>query len=153
MIRDATAQDIPEIVANARAMHAESRYRVLPFDRDRVAGLIDWLIGNPDGLAVVVEDNGRIVGGTLAAIEPHFFSSALVAQEYGIFVEPNHRGSLIGVMLLKHYTAWAQARGAVMIQAGVSTGVHHDKTAGLLRSLGYVDVGQLFEFQLRRNDD
>ena len=153
MIRNATKKDIPEILAHARFMHAESRYRVLPWDGDKVAGLIDWLIDNPDGLAIVFEDNERIVGGMLAVIEPHFCSTAMVAQEYGVFVDKSHRGSLLGVRLFHHYTAWAQAKGAALIQVGLSTGIHHDKAAGLLRSLSYREVGQLYEFEEHVSDE
>jgi GNAT superfamily N-acetyltransferase len=147
MIRPATRQDIPAILALGQAMHNESRYRVMPWDADKVAGLVDWLIDNADGLAIVCEYEGRVIGGLLGVIEPHFFSTATLAQEYGVFVAPAARGLSVGEQLYTYYTAWARARGAVMIQAGVTTGKHHDAVAAVLGRLGYAEVGQLYEFK------
>ena len=152
MIRSATRQDIPALLAHGLAMHSESRYRILPWDNDKVAGLIDWLIDSPDGLAVVAENDGRIVGGMLGSVDAHYFSQSMIAQEYAVFIEPGLRGSLMGVLLYKHYTDWAQSRGAVLIQVGVTAGIANDKVGAMLRTLGYGEVGQLYEFKGKPNE-
>lgn len=147
MIRNATRQDIPAILAHAQAMHVESRYRVLPWDGDKVAGLIDWLIDYPDGIAIVAEEDGQIVGGFLGAITPHFCSPATVAQDYGLFVAQQWRGSAIGADLLRAFVAWAKSRDVAMINVGVTTGIKHESTARLFGHVGFVEIGQIYEFK------
>lgn len=147
MIRNATRQDIPQMLIHAQAMHAESRYRVLPWDGDKVAGLIDWLIENPDGLAIVAEENGEIVGGFLGIITSHFCSPATVAGDYGLFVAPDRRGAAIGAELLRSYVAWAKAKDAAMITVGVTTSINHEGTGRLLGAIGFQEIGQFYQFK------
>lgn len=147
MIRNATRQDIPQMLIHGQAMHAESRYRVLPWDGDKVAGLIDWLIDYPDGCVIVAEEDGKIVGGFLGAITPHFCSPATVAQDYGLFVTPDRRGAAIGAELLQAFIAWAKGRDVAMITVGVTTGVNDEGAGRLLQSVGFEQIGQVYEFK------
>lgn len=145
MIRAATAADTPAMLVLGRAMHAESRYAALPWDDAKVAELIGGLIASPDGLALVAEHDGVIVGGFLGAVDAHYFSPAKVATDFALFVAPDRRGGVLGAALLERFVAWAKARGAASVQVGITTGVHPERSARLLRACGFRDVGLLFE--------
>lgn len=145
MIRNATTADIPIMLDLGEAMHAESRYARFPWNRDKVAELIRALIASDDGLALVDEMGGMIVGGILAAIEDSFFGPARFACEFAVFAEPSARGGMVGARLLRAYVAWAREQGAALIQAGITTGVTEKSSARLYSVVGFYPVGTLFE--------
>lgn len=148
MIRNATPDDIPAIVSLGEAMHAESRYRdPLPWCAPKVTGLLDWLLANDDGLVLVAEAGDRIIGGFLGMVEDHWCSRARVATDFALYVHPGWRGSSAAARLLGAYGAWARERGAVLVQAGITTGVHVEATSRLYERLGFRRVGNLFELE------
>lgn len=147
MIRNATHDDIPTMIALGEAMHAESRYARFPWNSERVAALIATLIDSDDGLALVAEEGGEIIGGILAAIEESFFGPARFACEFAVFVRPDARGGMVAARLLSTYAQWARERGAELVQAGITTGVATESSARLYSMVGFQPVGQLFEYQ------
>ena len=70
-----------------------------------------------------------------------------VASDFGLFIEPASRGGMTAPRLLKAYIEWAKEQGAVMIQAGITTGVHVEQTTRLYEKLGFRNNGQLFELE------
>lgn len=147
MIRPATPADIPAMLALGEAMHAESRYGRLGWCAPKVCGLLDHLIASDDGLALVAERDGVIVGGFLGMVSEHYFSRDKVATDFALFIAPDRRGGLAAPRLLQAYREWAQARGAVSVQVGVTTGVNTETTARLFERGGFARVGVLFEYQ------
>lgn len=147
MIRNATYNDISTMIALGEAMHAESRYARFPWDSEMVGALIAALIESDDGLALVAEEDGQIIGGILAAIEKSFFGPARFACEYAVFVRPDARGGMAAARLLSGYAQWARDRGAELVQAGITTGVKTELSARLYSAVGFQSVGQLFEYQ------
>lgn len=147
MIRAATIDDIPRMLELGRAMHAESRYAVLPWNAGKVSHLIGWLIDAPDGLALVAERDGEVIGGFLGSVSEHYFTDARVASDYALFVEPGKRGGIAAARLLEAFTIWARAQDATLTQVGVTTGVNVEATARLFEAAGFAPVGQLFEFK------
>lgn len=147
MIRNATHDDIPTMIALGEAMHAESRYARFPWNSEKVAALIAALIDSGDGLALVAEKDSEIVGGILAAIEDSFFGPARFACEYAVFVRADARGGMAAPRLLCAYAQWAHERGAALVQAGITTGVATESSARLYSTVGFQPVGQLFEYQ------
>lgn len=147
MIRPACASDIPRMVELGRAMHGESPvFRRLAFDAQRLAGTIGRAIDSDSGFAFVSEHDGMVVGGFLAMVTPHWFSSDLVACDLALFIDPEYRGGMAAVRLISAYVDWAKSRGAALIQIGVMTGVNVDKTEALLHRLGWHRSGLVMEF-------
>ncbi len=146
-IRPATSADIPDLIALGRAMHSESRYAVLPFSPEKLADLGARLIEWPDGFLQVASKDGRIVGLMAAFVTEHFCSTAKVAGEYALYVDRDSRGTRAAPYLLRAYKAWAESRGAVLVSAGITTGVHTDVTAKLYSALGFKQVGVVFELK------
>lgn len=144
MIRPATPDDIPHMLALGRMMHAEApRFRDRTWSDTKVAALIAGLIQLGDGLALVAEHDGEIVGGFLGVICEDFFGPDRMAQDYALFVRPGKRGAMAGAQLVGAFIAWARDRRATPI-VGVSTGVDVEKTGRLLEACGLHPFGQLY---------
>ena len=149
MIRHASHDDISTMLDLGRAMHAESRYAVHAWDEGKVRTLIARLIDDDDGLALVAEQDGRMVGGFLGEAYDHWCTGARQSFDYALFVLPEHRGTLAGARLLRRYAAWAESRGvpANMIGLGITTGVDLAATTRLFELSGFAHVGHLFVWE------
>jgi len=143
MIRHATLKDIPALIELGKVMHAESRYRVLPYLPSRVERTLLALMAGA-GVVLVAEVDGEIVGGFMGTCAEHFFSSAKVAGDLAIFVAPDYRGGLLGARLIKTFVDWAKEQGAKIIDTSVTTGVMTPKTEALFARLGGELVGSVF---------
>jgi hypothetical protein len=142
MIRPATLDDLPQLLVLGERMHAESRYRVLAFDRTMVVETLGSLIGSDMGFLWVAGAD-RITGGLAAMCMRHWCSPDLVAADLGMFFDPSERGGLDVVRLAKQYRLWARERGAKLIDLGVSTGVDADRTASLFDRIGFPRFGTI----------
>lgn len=145
MIRPATHDDIDRLVILGEEMHVESRFARLPLDVDKVRALFAHLIESPDGLLIVADKDGEVIGGFAGYVAEHYFARTKVAADFGLFISRGDRGGMTAPRLLKAYAKWAKERGAVMIQAGITTGVHVDESTRLYQALGFSQVGVLFE--------
>lgn len=145
-IRPATVDDLDLLMEIAVAMHAESpRYSKLALSLTKMLNLFVFLMDNPDGLLIVAERDGAVIGGVAGMVAQHWFSEELIAQEYAVFLLPEHRGGMAAARLVKEFIAWGQSKGAKMIQLGISTGVHVEETAALYRALGLKQFSYGFE--------
>jgi len=148
MIREATAADVPRLVSLGTLMHDESpRFRERPFNPMKVATLAHNLIAAPDGLVLVVERDGGIVGGFLGMVFDDWAHDDRVSTDFALYVHPDMRGSTLALRLLKRYREWAVSRGASEINGGATTGIAPEVAAGLYRAAGFQPAGQLFEFK------
>jgi GNAT superfamily N-acetyltransferase len=114
MIRKATAQDIPACVEMGRLFHAESGVAdLVPFDADSVRGVMEKLVDGGDGVLLVAELEGQLIGMTSGIAYPHYFNQAKkAAQELFWWVLPEKRGGTAGVRLLTALEHWAKDVGA-----------------------------------------
>lgn len=147
MIRPATLDDLTALVALAELMHGESRYSVLPFSEGKMFGLLAKLIESGDGCVLVAQKGGQVVGGFVGMVAAHWFSTGLIASDFGLFVHPDHRGGMAAARLLKAFIAWARDKGAAMITAGITTGVHVESTTRLYQALGFQPAGVVFNLE------
>src|SRR5262245_44982824 len=108
MIRRATMEDVPRLVALGAQLHAESpRWSRLQFDTEKVETLLIALVTQSFGFAwVACDEDGHVIGGLLAEIGEHWSSRDLVAQELSFFVEPGKRGALAAARLIATLDAW-----------------------------------------------
>lgn len=147
MIRPATLMDVPRLVELGALMHAESRFTMLGFDPDKMARATALLVNSPDGLVLVAERGGRVVGGFLGCAEEHFFSRDKFAFDLATYIEPAHRGGYLGAALLRAFVRWARSRGIACINAGIASGINHDVSTRLYERIGFVRVGTSFEYK------
>ena len=137
-IRVATLDDLPRILVLGEQLHRESpRWSRLSFDRAKAAHFLAHLILEPTGVVFVAERNGLVVGGIAGMATAHWSSTDVVAQEVSFFMAPGARGTMTAVRLICALQAWAEIRGAKWLQAGTSTGLDPERTAGLYEQLGF----------------
>lgn len=144
MIRPANYSDLDAMARLGEIMHQESRFKVLTYDYDKVVATLRWLISEQQ-FVVVSEQNGEIIGGFVGAAMPHWASPDLVAFDYALFIRPECRGTTVPFRLVREFRRWANERGAKLITAGISTGVHVEKTAALYEAAGFKRIGYLYE--------
>lgn len=145
-IRPATHDDLDLLMDLTVAMHAESpRYSKMTFSHQKMLNLYVMLINSAWGLVLLAERDGIIVGGIAAMISEHWLSDDLVANEFGLFILPEHRGGMTAARLARGYIEWAKGHGAKQIQLGISTGVQVEETAALYRALGLKQFSLGFE--------
>jgi hypothetical protein len=84
----------------------------------------------------VAEKDGAVIGWLAGGIAEQWFSRQLMAFEYGLFIAPEHRGGTAGPRLAKAFITWAEEHGAAIINMGITTGVHEERTGDLYSRLG-----------------
>lgn len=144
MIRQATEEDLEKIVMLGAEMHAESRFSVLAYDRDKVAGLLSHLLAT-DQFVQVIERDGVLVGGFAGFVTEHWASKDLVSYDCGLFISPGYRGGGDAARLILRFKEWAVSRGAKMVTLSVNTGVHPERTARLMEAVGFDQIGFIYE--------
>ncbi len=144
MIRQATRDDIPRMIDLGAQMHAESRFSVLGYDREKVTKLFCRLF-ETDQFIEVIDRDGELIGGFAGFVTEHWASKDLVSYDCGLFISPDHRGSGDAARLIKRFRKWAVSRGAKMVTLGVNTGVHPERTARLMEALEFEKIGYLYE--------
>lgn len=146
MIRDATKADIPQLVELGKVMHAEARrLNKLSYVPGRVFVTLATLLESNSAFLRVSEEDGEIVGGLIACVEQHWFSTDMMAYDLALFVRPDKRGGMTAAHLIEEYKRWAKEQGAVITQFGISTGVNLASTSGLLERLGFTPSGFLYD--------
>ncbi|WP_267086473.1 GNAT family N-acetyltransferase [Xanthomonas sacchari] len=133
------------MLALGEAMHGESRFAHRRWNTEKVRALLRWLIDDPDGLALVAEDGGQIIGGFMAMVQDHWCTDSRESCDLALYVQQDRRGGLAAARLLQRYRAWAQSRGADSILLGITTGVDLSTSTRLYERLGFQHVGHLFE--------
>ncbi len=146
MIRNATHDDIPTMLELGEAMHAESRYARYKWSVPKVRELIECLIDSDDGLALVAERDGEIIGGFLGVISERYFSDEKVANDFAMFVSQDKRGGIVAAQLIRAFTAWSTKNGAEP-ELGITTNVNLEATSRLLEMVGFKQSGNLFVFE------
>lgn len=136
MIRAATHTDVPDLIELGAMMHAESpRFRRLMFRPDKLEAMARPLMDN--GIVLLAEDRGRVVGMAIGAVIEQFFTDAKLAVDLAVYVVPSHRGGPWFVKLIKAFEAKAVELGAAEITLGISTGLQTERTARLYEKMGY----------------
>lgn len=126
--REATAADIPALVALGQRFRRETVYATtLRENVEAIAKTVAHLIASADGYVHVLERDGALVGVFGALLYPHHLSGDLTCGEVFFWVNPESRGH--GVRMLRHAERWAKARGATTMQMVAPT----------------TEVGQLYE--------
>jgi len=144
MIRRATWEDIPDLVAVAENMVNESP-EWGDFDEESMSRTLRNVFRG-GGAAFVAKAPGlpAPIGAAVAFLTTRPFSGERFVADLAIWVRPEKRGSLLGAKLVSTLEAWAREEEAVEIQLGVSSGIHPDRTGALYESLGYRASGLVF---------
>lgn len=146
MIRLADINDIPDLLAMGERMHAESpHFRKIQFSAEKLKATLENVLAADGGFLVVAEVRGAVVGVMMGLAMQHWCSHDYVTTELALYVEPEHRGSLLAPRLITAYLDWAARIGAKIITAGVSTEVNVEKTTRLYEAMGMRRFGVMLE--------
>lgn len=143
--RRATVDDIAQLVALGRAMHAESRYADLPFDEGVLATTLTQMLA--DQFVYVVERDGVLLGGMVGCLYPSWFGPGLMASDLALFVASDRRGGMAAAQLVAAFKAWAAAMDALEVTCGVTTGVHEAATDKLYRRCEFAPSGTAYKWR------
>lgn len=143
-IRHATLAEVPVTVMLAQAMHAETAYRNLEFDQAKVTELFTRLVQDEPGCLLVVEKDDVLVGFLAGGIGEDYFGPGQFAFEFGVYLDPRHRGGVCGARLVQAFLAWADSLGVHRKHMAVSTGITTDRTGALYEKLGAERAGNLY---------
>ncbi|UST54932.1 GNAT family N-acetyltransferase [Comamonadaceae bacterium OTU4NAUVB1] len=144
-IRLAVEQDVDDLVAMGRDMHAESpRFRTMGFSETKVRRLLTMLQGTSPGLRgcmFVAERDGTLIGMALAILDQHLFHDERFVTDLVVFIKPTHRPSRAFPRLIQAIESWSIEQGAASVILGVSTGVHVEQTLEMYGRMGYASAG------------
>lgn len=134
MIRTATNDDIVHFIRMGRDFAVAAGE---PFDRESLVQHLEWIIDTENTTALVAETDAGIVGIIAGIFFPTFWDqSKITATEMWWWVDPQARGSKVGIELMNALESWARDNGAfrlsMMMIAGVAPGIEK-----LYRRQGY----------------
>lgn len=133
MIRDATLDDIPELVGMGRKFaDAIGMTETTGFDEESVAALLAHLIESPAGICLITEGGGA--GGLVHPCS--FNASHMTGQELFWWIEPEHRGRK-GLLLFRALERAAQERGAQTWMVSTMESLDFDGAARFYERSGY----------------
>lgn len=141
MIREATLNDMPELLRMGGALVDEGRFRTFGFIEVKSRAMFESLIGGA-GVVFVNERDGQIIGGIACGLSGDWFSDIPLTFDYGVFVWPEHRGTFGGFALMRAYVNWAKSLAPVVnINIGVTSGIDEERTVAMYGLLGLKRVG------------
>lgn len=113
-IRKATEDDIFVILVLGREFSREAG-EAFSWDKSKTEAILAQAIHSDEVLILVLEDEGIVVGGLVAAMSTMPFASHKIATELAWFVDPRYRGHRKSLGLVKEYEKWAKANGATYV--------------------------------------
>ncbi len=112
MVRIATIDDLDICSRMALEFIRKTAYALF-YDEGRVVALVkEFLQSNPSEKVILLwEDKGMLAGAKV----PFIFGTDTMATEVGWWVDPSHRGTKVGLELLKAFEYWATKTGCKFI--------------------------------------
>lgn len=136
-----------------KQMHAESIYKDMRYDADKVMRLALGALNAENRYVLIIahsdDDPNDVVGFMFGSVGPHFFSDELVAKDYALFVKKDKRGGIAAMRLLKKFEQLAKEKGAGFSMLAAATGVEPERTLELFERLDYQRIGGICVKQLR----
>ena len=133
-----TVEHTQDIVECLRELRVESpEYNYVDDDPEFVFSNLHALISADHMVGVVAYVNGCIVGFMIGFVSNPWYSKRVEAMEQLLYVDPAVRGGTTAVRLIKEFEEVCRQRGAVVLSAGASTGIHEDRTVKLYERMGY----------------
>jgi GNAT superfamily N-acetyltransferase len=137
-VRPFDQQDLEQVVQLFESMHAESWYKDLDFDPVKIRDLLLRVSLSRFGMfGQLLCHDDTPVGFLFGALEQHYFGNDWFAADFGLYVAPAYRGTLMFRRLIRNFEAWAYDVGASEILMGVSSGISDRRVVRLYEHMGY----------------
>lgn len=137
MIRDATVDDLDDIMRLCRLAHQESPYKGIPCDEDYIWRLAQIAIHMPLFCAFVAEEEGEIIGLMVGAVKPNAFGMMTASDVIVYAIRPGP-----GVKLFSRFRDWAEQMPAKLTTVTSSFG--NEKFDKYLENIGMQKIGGLY---------
>lgn len=138
-MRTIVPSDATSIVDMLRLLRQESpTYNSVDDDPEWVEGNLKRLLEADAIVGVIEPGKGFMIG----AITNTWYSKRIEAVEQLLYIDPDARGGMLAVRLIKSFEALARAGGAEELTVGATTGMQEDRTRELYLRLGYANFGQ-----------
>lgn len=146
MIRDAKPDDVGRILELGERFFNEAGWpRVASWDRESVIDTLEKLA--TEGVLLVAEDEGRVVGIAGAPVGPAYFNSAIrMSQELFWYVD---KGARAGLPMLDALEAGCAAKGSHVHIQGAVSGLREGALDRVYRARGYTPAERYFIKRLR----
>ena len=89
-------------------------------------------------IGVIVPERGFMIG----TVSHTWYSKQLEATEQLLYIDPDARGGMLAVRLIRAFESLARERGAMHLHVGATTRMAEDRTRELYIRLGYEPTGQ-----------
>jgi RimJ/RimL family protein N-acetyltransferase len=144
-VRNATLDDLDEIMALRQAVAAEGRWigAEVPLDEDRDRAVFAASIER--GSMFVAELDGEIVGNLGMEVPPY------KVADLGMLVKDGHRGQGIGSALLERAIEYAREQGCHKV--ALQHWPHNEWARGLYEKYGFEQEGYLRRHYPRKNGE
>lgn len=146
-VREAVFDDMVTLLEWAAARHHGSAYAGVPFDHKRAASKMARLMQRDDGLMLVAERDGELVGGLGAEIQPSTFLEGNVAVLWSMYAHPA-RGGAAGLALIRHYVEWASKR-ASLVEANNSDSMDDESFRKIMQRVGFQRSGSHMHLEVQ----
>lgn len=145
--KELTREDALKILDLGKEIHAETRFSHTEYSREAFWKLLNATRTLPDKYFCTYSKNseGEVTAFFLGIITEEYFSGKLMANDLGMFVKKEHRGSSQFVRLLKEFENWAKNNNAYKITLYHSTGIDPEKSLKMFPKLGYEHFGYIFD--------
>ncbi|MDE3022485.1 MAG: GNAT family N-acetyltransferase [Pseudomonadota bacterium] len=139
-----------EVLALGKVLHAESRYASTPYNEESIWKLLDLSLVMPHKFfcAYSRDKDGALNGFFLGQIATEYFTNRPIANDLGMYVSPERRGSPIFFKMLKAFEQWAKDNKAVKSVLYHSTGINTEQSKEMFPRLGYTHYGHIFDKEL-----
>lgn len=142
MIREATLEDVPTIVALGSRSLQDGPYRHrFPDNPEHTAKFVTLVIQALGKILLWQEDDGMVTGLLGILIFPHVFSGEITAQEIMWYVIPEFRAGGAAIKLLWEAEKLAKSKGAKIMQFTAPDAT----TSAVYQRFGYKAVEVSFE--------
>lgn len=148
-VRRMAEGDFLSAIELGEGVHKRSRYSHLFYDKKYLLEFARRASNDPDFCFLVSEQaypgHGPLMTGFfVGCVQPLYFSGQNQAVDLILFAVDDRRGMLAAKFLVAAFERWALDKGAVIVDLGITTGIHEDRTAKFYHSLGYQQAGILF---------
>lgn len=147
-IREAKLTDIDDLLDQAEQFHAESSYRHIPINVDKLRSFYQTQVTLKTSLLLVAYKGDQLIGHFVGHIYDFYFSDERSAADLIFYVTPEKRGSRTAVSFVRRYLRWCKANNVLDASLSISTDINAEKTSRFYSKLGFPLAGHLHKKQM-----